>query len=591
MKFTRLETNCWPACNADWAKPAAHSPIDVIRFDSAVPLRSGSCWNHWTALWIAFGMVCVKKDAMFWPRPVTNDTADCHAEARNDVNADHAWRPVSVWVKNQTSAATTAATSVMMTPMGFAARTALKALATAVPACVTAVHASWAFFAMLVEAASCVILPETPPMPLMALVTAPAAFLMLVAAEKTPLSPLLMAVMPAAAVLKPRNAVPMPMMAARISSPCSLAQFPTDCNADARVLTNGAAALNASPTSWPTDAAAPPLSPTAMNPVTASIRPWPSCVIPFHSSLSDARNDCTPPLSESVPMKMLTLRVAVVTILTSAEIMLFSPTRKPCIPPPSVMTASRLLPNACALAESPCMYMPSRPKSACHIDTSGLAVCAAWPSQFFTPVTMFAAASPTRPNWLKNPLIAPAMSSTPTASTTFCTALATRFCTFSMAVPMPWVASLACCANDAYWPKPLPLRRTTAALNSSNPYLPSFMASYRSFALCPAPIIASATWLSWPGMAACTLRHACMSTLPAAIICVSWASAFSCSIVLAPPASIALLNASAMLVASSRLLVNGASCWTMPVMAELVVGRPSSDALIFLIDAAASSLE
>ena len=63
--------------------------------------------------------------------------------------------------------------------------------------------------------------------------------------------------------------------------------------------------------------------------------------------------------------------------------------------------------------------------------------CQSCPSQFFTPVTMLAAASPTLPNWLEKPLIAPAMFSTPTASTTFCTALATRFCTFSMAVPMP----------------------------------------------------------------------------------------------------------------------------------------------------------
>ena len=92
-------------------------------------------------------------------------------------------------------------------------------------------------------------------------------------------------------------------------------------------------------------------------------------------------------------------------------------------------------------------------------------------------------------------------------------------------------------------------------------------------------------------MAACMDRHACMSTLPAESICVYWVSAFSCSVVLAPPASMALLNASAMSVASSRFEVNGASCCTMPVMAELVVGRPSSAALIFLMLAAASSLE
>ena len=79
-----------------------------------------------------------------------------------------------------------------------------------------------------------------------------------------------------------------------------------------------------------------------------------------------------------------------------------------------------------------------------------------------------------------------------------------------------------------------------------------------------------------------------MSTLPALSICVYWVSAFSCSMVEAPPASMALLNARAMFVASSRFDVNGASCCTMPVMAELVVGRPSKAFEIFLMDAAAS---
>ena len=117
------------------------------------------------------------------------------------------------------------------------------------------------------------------------------------------------------------------------------------------------------------------------------------------------------------------------------------------------------------------------------------------------------------------------------------------------------------------------------------------MASYRSLALWPAPIIASATWFNWPGMAAWMLRHAAMSTVPAESICVYWASAFSCSIVDAPPASIALLNANEMVVASSRFEVSGASCWTMPVIALDVVGRPSSESLIFLMLLAASSDE
>ena len=45
-KFAMFETNCCPACNADWPKLTAHVPIDVIRFDNAVPIAEGSCWNH-----------------------------------------------------------------------------------------------------------------------------------------------------------------------------------------------------------------------------------------------------------------------------------------------------------------------------------------------------------------------------------------------------------------------------------------------------------------------------------------------------------------------------------------------------------------
>ena len=53
-----------------------------------------------------------------------------------------------------------------------------------------------------------------------------------------------------------------------------------------------------------------------------------------------------------------------------------------------------------------------------------------------------AAASPIFPNCELNALMAPLMFETPTASMTFCTALAIRLCMFSMAVPMPCVASL-----------------------------------------------------------------------------------------------------------------------------------------------------
>ena len=99
---------------------------------------------------------------------------------------------------------------------------------------------------------------------------------------------------------------------------------------------------------------------------------------------------------------------------------------------------------------------------------------------------------------------------------TFWMAFATRFFAFSTAVPMPWVASLAWSAKLAYLPKPSRLSLTTALLKSWNEIFPSFISSYRSFAFLPAPSMDSASWLSWPGIAACMLLHAAMSTLPAA---------------------------------------------------------------------------
>lgn len=120
MKSATFCTNRLPACNADCAKPVAHSPTAVSRFDNAPPIRSGSCWNHSMTDWNAVGSVCVKKFAMFWPRPVTKSTAFCHAEERNDVNAAHALRPVSVLVQNQTRPATSAAIAVTNSMIGFA---------------------------------------------------------------------------------------------------------------------------------------------------------------------------------------------------------------------------------------------------------------------------------------------------------------------------------------------------------------------------------------------------------------------------------------------------------------------------------------
>ena len=149
-------------------------------------------------------------------------TSAAHVSDSHEVNAAHALRPTSVWVKNQTSAATTVAKIVTQKPAGFALRTALKARWMAVPALVTAFHASCAFCAILVDAAIFWMRPEMPPMPLTRSVTPLAAFLTFTAALKMPSSPPATAVMPAVAVLKPRNAV-----TAGMSTGASLPALPT----------------------------------------------------------------------------------------------------------------------------------------------------------------------------------------------------------------------------------------------------------------------------------------------------------------------------------------------------------------------------
>ena len=92
----------------------------------------------------------------------------------------------------------------------------------AVPALVTAFHASCAFCAILVDAAIFWMRPEMPPMPLTRSVTPLAAFLTFTAALKMPSSPPATAVMPAVAVLKPRNAA-----TAGMSTGASLPALPT----------------------------------------------------------------------------------------------------------------------------------------------------------------------------------------------------------------------------------------------------------------------------------------------------------------------------------------------------------------------------
>ena len=68
-------------------------------------------------------------------------TSAAHVSDSHEVNAAHALRPTSVWVKNQTSAATTAAMATAIAPMGFAAMTALNEPCTAVAILVAALHA------------------------------------------------------------------------------------------------------------------------------------------------------------------------------------------------------------------------------------------------------------------------------------------------------------------------------------------------------------------------------------------------------------------------------------------------------------------
>ena len=119
--------------------------------------------------WIAFGIVCVKKLAMFWPRLVTNETTDCHADERNEVNEAHALRPTSVCVQNQTSAATKAATPTTIAPMGFAAMTALNAPCTAVAIFVAVLHAVCAVLTRLSPPAICLSMATGPPKSIMSM--------------------------------------------------------------------------------------------------------------------------------------------------------------------------------------------------------------------------------------------------------------------------------------------------------------------------------------------------------------------------------------------------------------------------------------
>ena len=90
---------------------------------------------------MADGSVEVKNVTMVWPIEVTLPTVACQADARNDVNEAHHWRPILVCVKNHVSAATTAPMATTHMLIGFASKAALNANCTAVAALVTALHA------------------------------------------------------------------------------------------------------------------------------------------------------------------------------------------------------------------------------------------------------------------------------------------------------------------------------------------------------------------------------------------------------------------------------------------------------------------
>ena len=159
----------------------------------------------------------------------------------------------------------------------------------------------------------------------------------------------------------------------------------------------------------------------------------------------------------------------------------------------AVMTAGAIVENA--------LEMPSSTSSGI---TDFMAEPMAVTASFTSPMTV-AMAVPMPENVPENAFIAPDMFSAPIASITTWMAFATRFCTFSIAVPMPCVESLACCENDANPSTPSLSSATTAWLNPSIVTVPALRALYRSFDVASAPSMAFATWLSCPGMTSCSV--------------------------------------------------------------------------------------
>ena len=209
----------------------------------------------------------------------------------------------------------------------------------------------------------------------------------------------------------------------------------------------------------------------------------------------------------------------------------------------------------------------------------------------FAPLMMVAMDSPIVLNCDVNPLMAPDMLFAPIASMTDCSALEMRFGMLAIAVPMPCVESLACCAKDAKESPPSLSSVIIMALNSLMDTVPFLSALKRSLLEDPAPRSAVAIWLSCPGMTSWSVRQSWSSGLPLDSIWLYCCIARLTSAVDAPDARHMSLNAMPMLVASSRLEQSGASCCTMPVSAGSDVGRPSIAPLILWMDAVASSPE
>ena len=317
------------------------------------------------------------------------------------------------------------------------------------------------------------------------------------------------------AIFHPATAAPMPMRALVTKSLWSRHQLTMSSSFSMTGLTSSAMLLNTSPTVDPNDLNSPPVlfNPNMfwMHSQNRSLTlATTSMAVPntsIHASNTPVSvNPCTNSMTLSMPF--LSVSVAHDTLS-----MMVPMTCAAVHPNPSMVLVGKSLSH---LTESNACTSLSHALRSTSMAPMSLSFLYRLSNALVVRLTMSAAAVPIFVKFEVNLLIALLILSTPNASMTFWMAFATRFFAFSTAVPMPWVASLAWSAKLAYLPKPSRLSLTTALLKSWNETFPSFISSYRSFAFLPAPSMDSASWLSWPGIAACMLRHAAMSTLPAA---------------------------------------------------------------------------